>query len=106
MAATRWSCSGYGTIGWAFLVDADTGTAEPLAAGIAHPTWSVAGDHVYAHVGDPAGAPERWRIAAGHVEHGAFVEDRTVLDRDDLASTAHDGISLHPGFALDVGPCG
>ena len=90
----------------ASLVDPDTGAAESLGPGIAHPTWSADGDQVYAHIGDPADSPARWHIAAGHVEDGAFVEDRTVLAPDDLAGTAHEGISLYPGFALDVGPCG
>jgi len=90
----------------ASLVDPDTGASEPLGTGIANPTWSADGDQVYAHIGDPADSPERWRIAAGHVEDGAFVEDRTVLAPDDLAGTAHEGISLYPGFALDAGPCG
>lgn len=89
----------------ASLVDPDTGAAEPLAAGLAHPTWSADGDQIYAHVGVPAGSPDQWRIAAGHVEDGAFVEDRTVLDHDDLEGTAHEDIGLHPGSALDVGPC-
>lgn len=90
----------------AFLVDSHTGAAELLGTGIAHPTWSADGDQVYAHIGEPADSPERWRIVAGHLDDGGFVEDRTVLAPDDLAGTPHEGISLHPGFALDVGPCG
>jgi Tol biopolymer transport system component len=89
-----------------FLVDPRTGGARSVGSGTDLATWSPDGRRVYYFRGEGGSGEEDWRIVQGRIEDAGLVDDRTVLDEDDLGGTVLADVGLHPGFSLAVGPCG
>lgn len=89
-----------------YLIDADSGRAENLGPGVVLPTWAPDGESVYSFADPEVTGDGSWRIVEADLDTGALVGDRTVLDADDLDDTVLVNVSLYPGFALAVAPCG